>query len=119
MAQAIPVFRIFDYSKAMEFYNSWLGFHVDWEAKPDDTPAYLQISLQGIVLHLSENHGDGSPGAHVHIDVFSGLREFHQQLLNKNYKYMRPGIGPAPWDEKTLCMEVIDPFGNRLTFTGE
>ena len=28
---AVPVFRIFDESKAKEFYVNWLGFKVDWE----------------------------------------------------------------------------------------
>jgi len=103
----------------MEFYVGWLGFHVDWEDKPENVPVYLQISLQGIILHLSEHYGDCSPSARVHIEKFAGLKEFHQQLLDKNYKYMKPGIGPTPWNPKTLCMEVIDPFDNRLTFTGE
>ena len=32
---------------------------------------------------------------------------------------MKPGIDKTPWDYDTYCMEVIDPFGNRLTFTGK
>lgn len=41
--QAIPIFRIFDVEKAREFYVAFLGFHVDWEARFDETaPLYLQ-----------------------------------------------------------------------------
>lgn len=70
MATAIPIFRIFDYQKAIEFFIDWLGFTIDWKHNPDDTPIYLQISLNGIVLHLSEHHGDCSPGARIHIEGF-------------------------------------------------
>jgi len=51
MTTAIPIFRIFDYQKAIEFYIDWLGFTIDWKHNPDDTPIYLQISLNGIVIH--------------------------------------------------------------------
>lgn len=118
MAIARPIFRIFDYEKAKEFYIDWLGFQIDWEDKPDHAPVYLQISLEGIVLHLSEHHGDCCPGARVHIEDFNRLKDFHRNLFQKKYKFMNPGIGKTPWSRETLCMEVIDPFGNRLTFTG-
>jgi hypothetical protein len=115
---ARPIFRIFDYSKAPEFYVYWLGFKIDWEDKPEKASVYLQISLDDIVLHLTEHHGDCSAGARVHIENFPRLKEYHKMLLDKNYQFNRPGIGVTPWDSKTYCMEVIDPFGNRLTFTG-
>jgi hypothetical protein len=113
-----PVFRIFDYGKSIEFYVNWLGFNVDWEDKPSDGPVYMQVSLGDIVIHLSEHYGDASPGARVLIEDFPGLEEYHKDLLGKHYKYMNPGLGKTPWNDKTRLMEVIDPFGNRLTFTG-
>jgi Glyoxalase superfamily protein len=30
---AIPILRIFDVTKAREFYLDFLGFRVDWEAR--------------------------------------------------------------------------------------
>lgn len=119
MATAIPIFRIFDDRKAREFYLDWLGFQVDWEHRPDDSPAYFQVSLQGIVLHLSEHHGDGCPGGRIHIEGFMNLKDYHRGLSTKNYRYMHPGLGTSPWDADTSCMEIIDPFGNRLTFTAK
>ena len=118
MASITPIFRIFDYSKAIEFYVDWLGFNVDWGDKPGNAPIYLQISLGEIRLHLTEHHGDCSPGARAHIDNFEGLADYHKQILSKSYKFNRPGIGPSPWNPNDLCMEVIDPFGNRLSFYG-
>lgn len=118
MATITPIFRIFDYDKAVEFYIKWLGFKIDWEDKPLNTPIYMQISLGDIVLHLSEHHGDCSPGARAYISEFNGLKDYHKCLLDKQYKFNRPGIGETPWDPETLCMDVIDPFGNRLSFNG-
>ena len=119
MATAVPILRIFDYDKAIEFYVRYLGFQIDWEHKPDDAPSYFQVSFQGIVIHLTEHHGDCCPGARIHIDDFNGLGDYHRTLQLKGYKFMNPGIEQTPWNPKTLCVEVTDPFGNRLTFTGE
>ncbi|HEV7621855.1 MAG TPA: glyoxalase superfamily protein, partial [Flavisolibacter sp.] len=57
---------------------------------------------------LTEHHGDCVPGARVYIE-FSGVKDYHRILMNKDYMFNRPGC-----DEE--CMEIIDPFGNRLTF---
>jgi hypothetical protein len=113
-----PIFRIFDYKKALEFYIDWLGFRIDWEDKPDNGPVYMQVSLGDIVIHLSEHHGDCSPGARIYIENFPGLKEYHKKLLEKKYSFMNPGLGKTPWNNAINSMEVIDPFGNRLTFTG-
>lgn len=119
MAIARPIFRIFEYEKAKAFYVDWLGFTIDWENKPENFPIYLQISLDGIVIHLTEHHGDCSPGARIHIENFNNLKAYHEKLLDKNYKFNRPSLDKASWSTNAICMEAIDPFGNRLTFTEE
>ena len=61
--RTIPLLRIFDLEKAKEFYGGFLGFAVDWEHHfEDNAPAYLQVSRAGLVLHLTEHHGDCCPG---------------------------------------------------------
>lgn len=116
MATVKPILRIFDYDKALEFYIRWLGFRIDWEHRPEGSPAYLQVTLGDVTLHLSEHHGDGSPGARVFIDDFVHLAPFHQQLLAKEYKYNRPGLETPFYDPTALEMTVTDPFSNRLIF---
>jgi uncharacterized glyoxalase superfamily protein PhnB len=112
--QVIPILRIFSIEKAMEFYVGYLGFKIDWEHRFDDNaPLYMQVSLGTLVLHLTEHHGDGCPGATVFVKV-TGLDEYHKELSSKNYRYLRPGIGIEPWNAKG--MTVIDPFGNRIRF---
>ncbi len=112
--QVIPTLRIFDYDKAIDFYVHWLGFKIDWEHHFDEnTPVYMQVSKDNIVLHLSEHHGDGNPGAKVFIEC-KGVREYHTELMEKKYKYNRPGIGETFYN--ALCFEVIDPFHNQISF---
>ena len=110
-----PIFRIFDETKAREFYVDFLGFKIDWEHRFEpETPIYMQVSKDECVLHLSEHHGDGSPGAAVRIQT-SDIDGFHRELTAKHYKYARPGIEDQPWGTREVS--VKDPFGNRLTFS--
>ncbi|MGH6903964.1 MAG: glyoxalase superfamily protein [Geminicoccaceae bacterium] len=112
--RTVPILRIFDVAKAKEFYGGFLGLQVDWEHRFEpDAPVYMQVSRGDLVLHLSEHHGDCSPGACVYVRT-TGLEDFHREITAKGYRFMRPGIEPTPWRSK--LMEVIDPFGNRLRF---
>jgi hypothetical protein len=112
--QTIPILRIFSVEKAKEFYVDFLGFKIDWEHRFDEkAPLYLQISREGCVLHLSEHYGDCCPGSTVFLRV-SGLEEYHREISAKGYGYLRPGVERTFHNSK--CMEVIDPFGNRIRF---
>ena len=112
--RTVPILRIFDVAKAKEFYVGFLGLQVDWEHRFEpDAPVYMQVSRGDLVLHLSEHHGDCSPGGCVHVRT-TGLDEFHREITAKGHRFMRPGIEPTPWGSK--LMEVIDPFHNRLRF---
>jgi catechol 2,3-dioxygenase-like lactoylglutathione lyase family enzyme len=112
--QTIPLLRIFDVEKAKQFYIDFLGFTLAWEHRfKENFPAYMQISRSGLTLHLSEHHGDCSPGSTVFVWM-TGLDEFHQEITAKNYKYLHPGIETTFYDAR--CVEVLDPFGNRIRF---
>src|SRR5713226_8006980 len=112
--QSIPLFRIFNVEKAREFYVDSLGFRVDWEHRFDGVaPSYMQLSRAELVIHLTEHHGDCCPGSTVFIWM-TGLDEFHREIGSKNYGYLRPGVERAFYGAK--CVEVIDPFGNRIRF---
>ncbi|MFB7142017.1 glyoxalase superfamily protein [Gottfriedia sp. NPDC056225] len=114
MKSPTPILRIFDEEKAKEFYLSFLEFGVDWEHRfEDDFPLYMQISFNNCIIHLSEHHGDCSPGAAIRIEV-GNLDVYHSKLLSKKYKYARPGIETTPWNTREVC--VGDPFGNRIVF---
>jgi uncharacterized glyoxalase superfamily protein PhnB len=112
--KVIPILRIFDYQKTVEFYIDWLGFTNDWQhVFEEGAPVYMQVSKDDIVLHLSEHHGDAAPGAKVFIWC-KGLKEYHKELTEKKYKYNRPGMKETFYG--SWCVEVHDPFGNRISF---
>ena len=112
----VPILRIFDITKAKEFYVDFLGFKVDWEHRfADWAPWYLQVSQGDCILHLTEHHGDCCPGAGLRIPV-DDIDSYQQGLVAKQYKNSRPGCAQKmPWGSRELT--IADPFGNRITFT--
>jgi catechol 2,3-dioxygenase-like lactoylglutathione lyase family enzyme len=117
LSTTTSILRIFDIAKAHEFYVGFLGFEVQWEHRfSDDAPLYTEISRNGCVLHLSEHHGDATPGSAVRIRV-EDIAGLHRELVGKNYRFAKPDLAETPW--KTREMRVADPFGNRLNFFEE
>lgn len=111
--KVIPILRIFSVEKAREFYLDYAGFHLDWEHRFEpDSPLYMQVSRDGLVLHLSEHYGDGSPGIRFQVD-FEGVRELRAELSAKGYPYWRPGITKSFWG--TPQLNLLDPFGNKIS----
>jgi glyoxalase superfamily protein len=114
-AKTIPILRIFSAEKTQEFYIGYLGFKVDWEHRFEPSlPLYMQVSRGSLLLHLSEHHGDCTPGAKVFVEM-TGVALLHAELAAKNYSYLRPGLEKAPWGATTLT--VTDPFMNRIVFS--
>ncbi|MEL6639392.1 MAG: glyoxalase superfamily protein [Bacteroidota bacterium] len=111
---AIPMLRIFDEAKAKEFYVDYLGFQVDWEHRHTaELPLYLQVSRGDCLLHLSEHHGDGTPGTKLRIEC-DDVQAYHEGLRAKEYQYFNPHLGKQPWAKWEL--RLTDPFGNELIF---
>lgn len=112
-----PIFRIFDVEKATLFYLDFLGFKMDWEHRYEEhMPLYIQISLHDAVIHLSEHHGDASPGGAIRIKI-DDVKDYHSVLLSKEHAYSKLDIEETPWG--TIELTVIDPFSNRIVFYEE
>ena len=112
--RTVPILRSFDEAKAREFYLGFLGFTVDWEHRFEPgTPLYMQVSRDGIVLHISEHHGDATPGSQIRI-ACTGVRELHAELTAKRYKNNRPGLERPEWGGTEVT--VVDPCRNLFTF---
>jgi len=112
--KTIPVLRIFSQEKAREFYLDFLGCKVDWEHRfEDNAPVYMQVSRGNFALHLSEHHGDGTPGTHVYVYT-AGVEELHRELNDKKYRHNRPGLQRQDWG--MIEVMVVDPFNNRIVF---
>ena len=111
--KGIPTFRILDYEKAIQFYIHGLGFSIDWEHRfgPEE-PVYMQISRNGLTLHLSENIRFNA-GVIVFVDC-KELNRFYEELSQ-----IPQGIELSPPEKtnwQTIQMEIEDPFGNLLRF---
>ncbi|WP_041675850.1 glyoxalase superfamily protein [Ramlibacter tataouinensis] len=114
MRPPVPLLRIFDEARARQFYVDFLGFRVDWEHRfGPGLPLYLQVSRAACVLHLSEHHGDATPGSALRIGV-EDLDALQAHLLAQQVSFARPAVQDQPWGRD---MALHDPFGNRLVFT--
>ena len=111
--RAIPILRIFDVQKAKDFYVDYVGMRIDFEHRFEPTlPLYMGVSRGDLVLHLSEHHGDGTPGTIVYVPT-KGVRDLHAELASKEYPHLRPGVET---DGEIACLQLLDPFGNTLRF---
>ena len=110
-----PIFRIFNYSQALEFYITWLGFQIDWEEPYGTEIVYLQVSRDNIVLHLAAHPPDACPGAKARAEM-RGLPAYHRRLLARESVFKTPDITQADWNNRVLELEILDPFGNLIIF---
>jgi catechol 2,3-dioxygenase-like lactoylglutathione lyase family enzyme len=112
--RVVPIFRIYSLDKAREFYLGFLGCKVDWEHRFEpDAPVYMQVSRGELVLHLSEHHGDGTPGSVAYVYT-TGVEALHRELNDRKYRHNRPGLQQQDWG--MIELTVVDPFNNRITF---
>lgn len=109
----IPILRTFPGKEARSFYIEFLGFTVDWEHRfGEGMPLYQQVSREGCVLHLSEHHGDATPGSAVRIAI-SDVRALQRKLADSPVYPLRIGLDSERWGDDLM---VPDPFGNRIIF---
>jgi len=111
--KGVPTFRILNYEKATEFYIDGLGFNSDWGHRFSPTePVYMQISRNGLTLHLSENKR-----FEVGVIVFVDCKELNQLYSELNSRESKIELSkPEKSNWQTIHMEIEDPFGNLLRF---
>lgn len=104
---------MFSIDKAREFYFDFLGFKLDWEHRfGENFPLYMQVSRSGLTLHLSEHHGDATPGSAIFVRI-DDVDALHRELTARQYTYAKPDVDDVGWGRQ---LRVTDPFGNRLCF---
>lgn len=109
----IPILRTFPGPEAARFYLGFLGFNVDWEHRFEtNMPLYQQVSRDGAVLHLSEHHGDATPGSAVRIRI-PDVAVLQRELAASTIYPLRIGLTHQDWADE---LSIPDPFGNTLTF---
>ena len=114
LSAAVPILRSFDETKAKDFYLGYLGFELGFERRfAPDMPLDFEISCGDCVLHISEHHGDATPGARIRIEV-PDLGAYHAEITASGHPNARPGMCDQPWGNRE--MNIADPFGNTMTF---
>lgn len=110
---ARSVFFVRDTPRAMEFYTSTLGFHLDWTHEEQGRPYVVQVSLFGlqIILNQTEASEQDRPG---HGRLFVGLDDeqtaaFLQHIQSK-------GISPTYTQWGAPTMVILDQDHNELFF---
>ncbi|HEV7928997.1 MAG TPA: glyoxalase superfamily protein [Nitrosospira sp.] len=87
LSAAIPILRIFSEEKAKEFYLDFLGFGLEWEHRfGDNFPLYAQIKRSELIIHLSEHHGDATPGTTIFVPS-GNIDALAFELQTKQYRY--------------------------------
>src|SRR5215469_16844631 len=98
----IPILRMYDVTATIRFYVEYLGCSLDWQDGEGDRPVYLQVSRDGMRLHLSSPPDDGTPGTAVLV-VVRNLDALHAELHKRGYPFLNPGIAPGPGDGRERC----------------
>jgi len=108
----IPILRSFSETEARGFYLGYLGFaEVFAHRFGPGMPLYLAVRRGDCDLHLSEHHGDATPGSALRIEV-ADLDGFLAEIGARPHPRLRPSIEDMPWGFREL--RLVDPFGNRL-----
>lgn len=111
----VPVLRITDAGKSLRFYTAGLGFSVDWEYRHEPGfPVFAQLTRNGQTIFLTEHAEDCQVGGAVHF-VVADADECHRAFRASGLEVDPPQ--ETPWQTRDL--RVIDPDGNRLTFSME
>lgn len=110
---ATPIFRSFDEAKARAFYVDYLGFTWDGAHRhADGLPLYAFLSKGTLRLHLSEHHGDCTPGSTIMVDI-ADAQALLDEFRSRGHANANPSIEELPWGRQ---IAITDPFGNTLRF---
>lgn len=112
----IPILRMTDSSTSLSFYINGLGFDVDWEHRhAPGLPVFAQLTRSTQSIFLTEHAEDCQVGGAVHF-VVADVDACYQAFKASGEVECSPPHNTA-W--KTRDLLVIDPDGNRLTFSTE
>lgn len=110
----VPILRSYDEGQTRDFYLRYLGFEITFEHRfGPDMPLYMGVRLGGHELHLSEHHGDATPGSALRIEM-DDVGAFHRAIRTRGHPRANPGIQDQEWGWREVS--ITDPSGNRLIF---
>jgi len=112
----IPVLRVTNAATSLSFYTQGLGFTVDWEYRHEPGfPVFARLTREGQSIFLTEHADDCQVGGAVHF-VVPEVDECYRAFKATGHVRANPPHNTA-W--KTRDILIVDPDGNRLTFSTE
>ena len=111
---SVPIIRVSDIGAAEYFYCSVLGFTKRGEyVATADGPAYMTVSRDGAILHISSFPGDSAYGAAVYFDV-EDVDTLYDSFRKAGLEKAHLEPTDQTWDRREIY--VLDPDGNCLRF---
>ena len=86
-----PILRMYDVEVTRRFYVDYLGCAWDWQDGEGDRPVYAQVSRDGMTLHLSSHHDDGTPGTAVIVET-ADVRGLWEELRGTQLPVPEPRL---------------------------
>lgn len=120
LTSAVPIVRVSDLERAIEYYCRALGFTNDgvYRHDPDGRDGYAFLSRDDTKVHVS-SYGDGVLG-HVVYFYVEGIDALHDEWRAAGAEILYDpeaelqGPGDQPWGMREI--HVKDPDGNVLRF---
>ncbi len=115
MTQTVmPVLRVTDAMASFAFYTDGLGFTVDWEHRHEPGfPVFAQLTRDGQSIFLSEHADDCQVGGAIHFMVPDVDACYQAFKATARVSTLPPH--DTAWQTRDLL--IVDPDGNRLTFS--
>lgn len=116
MDKLVPILKVFDIERSLDFYQNILGATLNWRWQQDKqsaNPSYVSLSLFSHEVHLSSFAGDGAFGSTVYFYT-KDIDTLHQRLLITNRSCIEMNPTLQPW--KMYELYIRDPDNNNLRF---
>src|SRR5437660_9466644 len=112
---AIPLVHVSSSAAAEEFYCERLGFRREFAPRGDKAKAdrcYMEVSRDGVWLHVSSFSGDGVSGGVVNL-IVEDMDALRAELVKKRVR-----IDTGPVDQTWWSREIYvkDSDGNCIRF---
>lgn len=109
-----PQLRITQWQRTRLFYETGLGFVVDWEHRFEPGfPVFAQVTRDGLSLFLTEHTGDCKVGGAAYL-IVADVDLLYREIRGRG---ITPDKAPEDAEWGAREMTVVDPDGNRLRFS--
>ena len=107
---AVPILSVIDLSEALEYYQSVLGFQVEW--KWGEPPRLASVCRDRVELNLSQSPEAKPEASRVYFQM-TGVDAYYNHLTRASAK-VAVALASRPYGMRDV--RIVDPSGNELSF---